>query len=512
MQLATTVPKVSLRARFLCLVILAVSGSATTSTAQPSGTFTRTANMTAARSQHTATLLPHGQVLIAGGVQSLSLSQGSVILAAAELYDPSTSTFGSAGNMTGGRRMHTSTLLADGRVLIVGGYGGEGMAGWGTALASAEVYNPFTGTFTATGDMISARGGHTAILLLSGEVLIVGGYGTGSYPDVAPAEVYDPASGTFTAGAAYVGRGGCDFCAPATLLPNGTVLFPGQYPTQVYDPIANAFSAGGMMISDHSTAALLTNGKVLFAGGEDIGRSASAELYEPATGTFASTGTMAWRRVWHTLTLLPDGMALTTGGETDSCAGNFCGFAGTVASAELYDPVTSTFLATGNMAVAREGHTATLLNDGRVLIVGGVSYGGIGLFSGSLATAELYNPAVLVSAPALVSVSGDGHGQGAIFHVGTSHVASPDDPAIPGEALEIFCNGLRSHSLIPPQVTVGGRMAEIVSFGNAPGPGFPGMNQVTVRVPRAVPLGPAIPVRVTLVGQLSNEVTIAVQP
>ena len=511
MQRGIKAQRISLQARFLCLLIFGVSGSATIAIAQSSGTFTRTGSMTTARSQHTAILLLNGKVLMAGGAQSASLSGGPVILASAELYDPSTGAFGPAGDMTTGRRMHTSTLLADGRVLIAGGYGhgAEGPAGSGTALASAELYDPSTGTFTATRDMITARGGHTAILLLNGKVLIVGGYGTGSYPDVAPAELYDPTSGTFTAGGAYVGRGGCDFCAPATLLPNGTVLFPGQYPAQTYDPISNAFSASGMMISDHSTAALLRNGKVLFAGGEDFGRSASAELYGAATGTFASTGNMAWRRVWHTLTLLPDGIALTTGGETDSCSGNLCSFAGSVASAELYDPSAGTFLAIGNMAAARETHTATLLKNGRVLIAGGVSYGGIGLFSGSLASAELYNPAVLVPAPALVSLSGDGQGQGAIFHTRTFHVAAPDDPAALGEVVDIDCLGLSTDSVIPPQVAVGGRIAEVLSIGVAPG--LSGVNQVTVRIPSGIAPGPAVPVRLTYIGRPSNEVTIAVQ-
>ena len=198
---------------------------------------------------------------------------------------------------------------------------------------------------------------------------MVGGYGAPGYPDLAPAELYDPISGTFSAGGVYVGRGGCDFCAPATLLADGTVLFPGQHPAQIYDPVTNTFSVAGMMMSDHSTAALLLNGKVLFAGGEDLGRSSSAELYDPARGTFTSTGNMAGSRVWHTLNLLPNGMVLTTGGETDS-GGSIAGSD----SAELYDPSAGIFLATGKMAAARESHTATLLNDGRVLIAGGVSW------------------------------------------------------------------------------------------------------------------------------------------
>lgn len=315
--------------------------------------------------------------------------------------------------MTTARRMHTATLLADGRILIAGGSIGRG------AIASAELDDPSTGTFTATGNMMTSRGGHSAILLPNGKVLMVGGYGTPGYPDLAPAELYDPISGRFSAAGAYVGRGGCDFCAPATLLADGTVLFPGQYPAQFYDTGTNTFSVAGMMMSDDSTAAVLLNGKVLFAGGEALGRSSSAELYDPVRGTFTSTGKMAWSRVWHTLNLLPNGMVLTTGGETD-IGGSIAGSD----SAELYDPSAGIFLATGKMAARRETHTATLLNDGRVLIAGGVSWA-IGIFPETLLSAELYTPDVLVPAPALVSLTEDGHGQGAIFHAGTSHMRGP---------------------------------------------------------------------------------------
>ena len=250
-----------------------VVGSATIATAQSSGTFTRTGNMTTARSFHSATLLPNGQVLIAGGD---SISAGSGTLASAELYDPDTGKFRAAGTMTTPRRLHTATLLPDDKVLIVGGYR-EG----GRALASAELFDPVSGTFSATGNLSTARGGHTAILLPTGEVLVIGGYGTNTYPDVAPAELYDPVSRTFRAAGAYVGRDGCDFCPPAVLLADGTVLFPGQYPAQIYDPTSDSFTPSGMVIGDQSAAAALTNGKVLFAGGADLGRSSSAEFADP---------------------------------------------------------------------------------------------------------------------------------------------------------------------------------------------------------------------------------------
>lgn len=486
-------------ARVLSVFVAIVVGSAPIATAQSGGTFTPTGSMIAPRSQHSATLLPDGRVLIAGGG-----SGNASILTSTEIYDPGTGTFRAAGSMTAARRMHSATLLPDDRVLIVGGYG----AGSGP-LASAELFDPRNGTFTATGSLNTARAGHTAVLLSTGKVLIVGGYGMNAYPNVAPAELYDPVSGTFASAGSYVGRGGCDFCAPSVLLSDGAVLFPGQYPAQLYDPARDVFSPIGMMLYDQSTAALLMNGQVLFAGGEPIGRIADAELYDPATRTFVSTGSMASRRVWHSLTLLPNGMVLAAGGETESCSGSGCWFAGSLATAELYDPSAGAFVATGSMTTARETHTATLLNDGRVLMAGGVSYGGIGMFNGSFASAELYSPDVRIAGPALVSVSGDGQGQGAIFHAGTRNVATADDPAAVGESVDIYCTGLVTGAVIPPQVAIGGRLAVLLAVGTVPG--APGVNQLRVRVPTGIAPGSEVRVRLTYLDRPSNEVTIGVR-
>jgi hypothetical protein len=132
----------------------------------------------------------------------------------------------------------------------------------------------------------------------------------------------------------------------------------------------------------------------LFAGGasEDFGRYRNAELYDPTTGTFTATGDMNIRRDWHTATLLPDGTVLIAGGETDDCNNSgLCVFAGSTASTEIYDPSTATFNFIGNMNARRELQTATLLNNGRVLIAGGLWYAGIGDFRGSIASSELYN-------------------------------------------------------------------------------------------------------------------------
>jgi uncharacterized protein (TIGR03437 family) len=161
------------------------------------------------------------------------------------------------------------------------------------------------------------------------------------------------------------------------------------------------------------------------------------------------------------------------------------------------------------MAQAREGHTATLLNDGRVLLAGGVAYGGINVFYGGTASAELYTPAVLVPVAQLFSMSGDGKGQGAIWQATTGQLASSGAPAVAGEALSMYTTNLTEGGVIPPGVFIVGKSAQILYFGDAPG--FPGFNQVNVLVPDGTVPGSAVPVRLIYLGRSSNEVTIAVQ-
>ena len=497
------------------IVLLAVAVSPTPLLiAQPAGTFTATGDMTTPRGGHTATLLADGTVLIVGGV--IAGCCPARILPAAELYDPRTGTFKATGDTTTPRSDHTATLLPDGRVLIAGGVSTPN-----AGPASAELYDPATKTFTPTGDMTRARWGHAATLLLSGKVLIVGGFtdGTETDPTRISAELYDPSTGTFTPTGNMAEPGG----GRATLLASGQVLITGYdwwrfSPIhEIYDPSTGTFSLTGTPSGSlEFTATPLMNGNVLLTYSPARGGLfAIAELYDPAAGIFTPTENTTTTYVGgHTATLLSDGNVLLAGGTWSEVAPPIVFSAG----AEIYDPVKGTFGRTGSMHANRWGHTATLLNDGRVLIAGGWSFSGNIAPDGSsysdgktdtLSSAEIYTPAVLAGPPVLLSLSGDGTGPGAIQHADTDQVVSRDSPAVPGEILIVYSTGLADGTVIPPQVAIGGRMAEVLWFGKAPG--FAGLNQVNVRMPRGVAPAPAVPVRLTYIGRASNEVTIAVR-
>jgi hypothetical protein len=465
---------------------------------QTPGSFVATGNLNTGRWHHTATLLSNGKVLIAGGISSPPTNNGYLnVLASAELYDPTTGRFTPTGNMAMRRSYHTATLLPNGKVLIVGG----AILSTGAQPPSAELYDPTTGAFTPTGDTVTARlGGHSATLLNDGTVLIAGGF-----QDPGGAEIYDPSTGTFHVTANTIVR---HSVAVATLLSDGRVLLDGGVPyvpygyseapyagAEIYDPVAATFTFAGPGIDPSQNspvaAALLTNGEVLQALGgacADCDATHDAELFDPSTSGFSAppTKTPLGFGVFDTATLLPDGSVLTIGG-----------------MAELFDPVANTFNPTGRMALYRDGHTATLLADGTVLVTGGQDV------SGNMpgATAEIYSPPMLMPSPALFSISGTG--QGAIWNAATGQVASPDSPAVAGDVLSMYTDNLVKGGVIPPQVAVGGRLAEILFFGDAPG--YSGYYQVNFRMPSGVAPGPAISVRMNYIGRPSNEVTIGVK-
>ena len=353
--------------------------------AQSDGTFTFTGSLHTARGGQTATLLNNGMVLIAGGANGTLGSPSG--LSSAELYNPSTGTFTATGNMTTARFDHTATLLSNGEVLLTGGLTGSYPY---LSLASAELYNPSTGTFTATGSLNTARSDHTATLLSNGMVLIAGGFGVSGNPS--NAELYNPSTGTFAnTGSLNTAR----YSHTATLLNSGEVLIAGGFgnagylsSAELYNPSTGTFTVTGPMIwavASH-TATLLSNGMVLIAGGDDFEAISSAELYNPSTGTFTATGNMTTARFDHTSTELSDGIVLIAGGY---------GASNDLSSAELYD---GTFTATGSLNTARYEHSATLLGNGKVLIAGG--YGSVGYLS----SAELFQ--LNGVAPSITSANG----------------------------------------------------------------------------------------------------------
>jgi len=430
----------TLAARMLCSLraplfvwLLVLSAPAP---AQDANTFTNTGSLAAVRSGHTATLLPNGKVLVAGGVGVVSGGSAQATNTA-ELFDPATGQWTATGAMATARSAHTATLLNNGKVLVAGGAGGS-------FVASAELYDPAMGTWTGAGSIAPARAYHSATLLPTGRVLVAGGHTTGEVPvasamlydpasgswsntgnlgtarryhtatllpngrvlaaagmgsvtELTSAELYDPASGVWTPAAGNLGTRRLSHTA--TLLPNGKVLVAGGsyfdyttfttvYPgAELYDPAPGTWSAAGAPATgrNNHTATLLPNGSVLLAGGlgANFTYLNNTALYLP-NGTWSTSGSLAAGRSAHTATLLPGGQVLIAGGSNGS----------NIASAELFDSASPAWSAAAPLTTARAGHTATLLPGGKVLVAGGITAGGYP--SGT----ELYDPATNSWSPA----------------------------------------------------------------------------------------------------------------
>ena len=322
-------------------------------------------------------------LLASAPVSTLSSSDARFTFNATEGFDtPATGGWTFTGSLNPGRYAHTATLLPNGKVLVA--FGG----GTSDLLSGAELYDPASGNWSATGSLNPARDGHTATLLPNGKVLAAGG--EDHYGSLASAELYNPATGSWSAtGSLNVARR----FHTATLLPNGKMLVVGGLgngsyfevlqSAELYNPASGTWTfTGSLNIARVGhTATLLPNGMVLVAGGEDFSSSfASAELYNPATGSWIATDSLNTARAAHTATLLPNGMVLVAAGYDDTSEA--------FASAELYDPASGTWTFTGSLNTGRDQHTATLLPDGKVLVAGGFGN------SGSLASAELYDPAI----------------------------------------------------------------------------------------------------------------------
>lgn len=337
---------------------------------------------------HTATLLPSGKVMVAGGAGRIRT---------VELYDPAMGTWSSTGNLITGRAPQVAILLPDGKVLVAGGNVGSTVF---DSTNTAELYDPSSGTWSGTPNLTTDHVDHTATLLPNGKVLVVGNHSGTSYS----AEMYDPATNRWSVTSDLItGRA----WHTATLLPNGKVLVAGGHihPVEVgitsaelYDPAAGAWSRTGELNTGRfeHTATLLPNGKVLVVGGWVRNfRTNTAELYDPASGTWSVTGSPNDDRAGHTATLLPNGKVLVVGGLAGPGSPP-------LRSAELYDPATGTWSLTVNLNGGRSYHTATLLANGKVLVTGGGA--------SSANTAELYEmdtgPVGLAASVSAASYSG----------------------------------------------------------------------------------------------------------
>ena len=370
-------------ARIVYIVALALAASTLSFAA--SGTWSSTGTMISARDGHTATILTNGKILAAGGTNN------GVALTSAELYNPAAGTWASTGSMHVGRTLARAVLFSNGNVLVVGGCINDCLS---ATTKSAELYNPNSGTFTATGSMVQARAEFAITLLANGQVLVAGGCAAydanGCSSTTNKAEIYNPATGKWTATTALRAA---RHAMNATLLSSGKILVAGGATaasdalnsTEIYDPTAKTWTLGKKMVQARSDYAslMLGTGKILFMGGENInGVSISnTELYDPSTGTFAATGNMTATREEHTAVLLANGNVLVSGGNKKTLATQT-----PLASAALYNPTTGKWTATGSMSNARAGHTSTVLHNGNVVNAGGSDA------VNELDSAELYKP------------------------------------------------------------------------------------------------------------------------
>ncbi|WP_158623898.1 Kelch repeat-containing protein [Corallococcus llansteffanensis] len=343
------------------------------------------APMSTARFDHSATVLPSGKVLVAGGDPGTT-----TYLASAALYDPATNTWSATGSMTQARSAHVAVLLSSGKVLVIGGTFGS--------TTTAELYDPATGTWTATGSLATLRSGFMATLLASGQVLVTGGRGNGGVY-LTSSELYDPATGTWSAtGSLATGR----MDHSAVRLGNGQVLVSGGLymvftslyrldSAELYDPATGTWSTTGNLATGRSEhlSLLLPSGDALIVGGlagngKVTGHYSVSAAESFSAGTLSSAGAMSSPRHGHAAATLPSGAFLVAGGK------NKIGGSSTtlyLSSASLYDPATSTWSATASMLAVRNHFTLSTLPSGKVLAVGGTNSSGLGL-----ASAELYTP------------------------------------------------------------------------------------------------------------------------
>lgn len=347
------------------------------------------------RISHSSTLLADGRVLLSGGFTPVF-----PVAALVDIFDPAANALSAGGSMLLPRVNHTANLLPDGKVLIAGGTITNNVI---TTLC--EVFDPATGQSTFTGSMVLPRRGHLSVSLPDGRVVLLGGGAPAAAREV---QMYDPATGTFTlTGTMNALRS----LFSATLLKDGRILIAGgfvsnvaQATAEIYDPATRVSTyVGNMSVprAGHGDA-LLADGRVLLTGGRStssVDAVASAEIFDPATGTFTMAGSMTTPRTEHTTTALFDGKVLVSGGISNLSTRV------TFKTAEVYDPVSNQFSPVGEMSSPRTSHRATLLPSGQVLVSGGRNNNVFPAPDMFVRTAELYDAILTFRASEISAVN-----------------------------------------------------------------------------------------------------------
>jgi hypothetical protein len=333
--------------------------------------------MNVARIDHTATLLANGEVLVAGGNNNTT-----GYLSSAEVYNPATSKWTLTGNMTVPREGHGAALLSNGQVLVAGGI--NATTNGCTTLATAELYNPSTGAWTATGSMTTGRYSFVLIALPNGQVLAAGGTNCGG-GGLTSAELYNPTTGTWTPTASMTIGNETSW---AVLLQNGEVFVLND---NIYHPTTgNWTTSRSDPIFAHAPVVLLPNANV-YAAGTIQGDS----IYNPSTNQWTNFPPLPCTMIHQNCegggALLVTGKVLVAGGITQVPAKPYP-LSETNGLASLLDPSTLTWTTTGTMKTSRVGETVTVLLNGQVLFAGGETFDKSQRRLVPIAGAELYAP------------------------------------------------------------------------------------------------------------------------
>jgi large repetitive protein len=427
--------------------------------------------MATSRFSHTATLLANGKVLVAGGYAD----GGNNPTNSAELFDSATGLYTATGSMLDVHAGHTATLLANGKVLVVD---------HGTNNTSAELYDPIAGVWSPAGPTPLLFESHAAALLKDGRVLVMGG--VGGFGTASNCYIFNPSNSTWT----VTGSMQYPTAVPtATLLTNGNVLAAGGFLassntpplssaslTEVYDVTSGTWTVTSQMNAAHSghTANLLPNGKVLVAGPDG-----SAELFDPASATWTKTGSMSAARQYAFSSLLLNGQVLVIGGQT-STGGSFVTYPINTNSADIFDPTIGSWHAAASLSYSPSSATATLLPNGKVLVNGGHTNV---TFTGGVANlSAVYDPGLGFAAtnqPQLTSVPSNVYSNAAVTLGGSGF------RGVSEAASGTTANSASDHPIVQLRAVESTRVARLVGT-------LWSSNACTVVGPTNFPQGPAM--------------------